>query len=101
MKFSDNYLLNSFSHGSGTGGKMGYVKLFSLIAIFILLIACINFMNLSTAKASRPMKEMGIEKVIGARRKQLIFQFLTESIYIHDRNDFCNWLDLASASSIQ
>jgi len=82
MKFSDNYLLNSFSHGSRTGGKMEYVKLFSLIAIFILLIACINFMNLSTAKASKRMKEVGIKKVIGAGRKQLIFQFLVESIIL-------------------
>lgn len=82
MKFSDNYLLNSFSHGSRTGGKMEYVKLFSLIAIFILLIACINFMNLSTAKASKRMKEVGIKKVIGAGRRQLIFQFLVESIIL-------------------
>ena len=82
MKFSDNYLLNTFSHGSRTGGKMEYVRLFSLIAIFILLIACINFMNLSTAKASRRMKEVGIKKVIGARRQQLIFQFLSESIML-------------------
>lgn len=82
MKFSDNYLLNTFSHGSRTGGKMEYVRLFSLIAIFILLIACINFMNLSTAKAARRMKEVGIKKVIGARRKQLIFQFLSESIIL-------------------
>jgi len=80
MPFSDNYLLYTFSHGSQTGNKMGYVKLFSLIAIFILAIACINFMNLSTAKASRRMKEVGIKKVLGAGRKQLIFQFLSESV---------------------
>ncbi|MGN6193393.1 MAG: ABC transporter permease [Ginsengibacter sp.] len=81
-KFADTYLLNTFSHGSRTGGKMEYVRLFSLIAIFILLIACINFMNLSTAKASRRLKEIGIKKVMGARRGQLIFQFLTESILL-------------------
>ncbi len=80
MPFADNYLLYTFSHGSQTGNKMGYVKLFSLIAIFILAIACINFMNLSTAKASRRMKEVGIKKVLGAGRKQLIFQFLSESV---------------------
>jgi ABC-type antimicrobial peptide transport system permease subunit len=56
--------------------------LFSLIAIFILVIACINFMNLSTAKAARRMKEVGIKKVVGANRKQLIFQFLSESIML-------------------
>ncbi len=81
-KFSDNYLLNSFSHGSQTGSKIEYVQLFSLIAIFILVIACINFMNLSTAKASRRMKEVGIKKVVGAGRKQLIFQFLSESLLL-------------------
>jgi predicted permease len=81
-KFSDNYLLNSFDHGALVGSKIIYVRLFSLIAIFILVIACINFMNLSTAKASRRMKEVGIKKVVGANRKQLIFQFLSESIML-------------------
>jgi predicted permease len=81
-KFSDNYLLNSFDHGSQVGSKIIYVRLFSLVAIFILVIACINFMNLSTAKASRRMKEVGIKKVVGANRKQLVFQFLSESIML-------------------
>jgi predicted permease len=79
MRFSENYLQNTFNHGSRVGGRYEYVKLFSLVAIFILLIACINFMNLSTAKASGRMKEVGIKKVIGAERSQLIIQFLTES----------------------
>jgi putative ABC transport system permease protein len=82
VKFSDNYLLNTFSHGSKTGSKVVYVRLFSLIALFILIIACINFMNLSTAKASGRMKEVGIKKVIGAERGQLIAQFLSESMLI-------------------
>jgi ABC-type antimicrobial peptide transport system permease subunit len=81
-KFSNNYLLNSFDHGAQVGGRIEYVRLFSLIAIFILSIACINFMNLSTAKAARRMKEVGIKKVVGAGRKQLIFQFLSESVLL-------------------
>jgi putative ABC transport system permease protein len=80
MKFSDNYIHNTFNHGSRIGGKDEYVKLFSLIAVFILIIACINFMNLSTAKASGRMKEVGIKKVLGAERGQLIIQFLSESL---------------------
>lgn len=79
MPFSDNYLLHTFSHGSEVGSKIKYVKLFSLIAIFILAIACINFMNLSTAKATRRLKEVGIKKVVGASRLSLIVQFLVES----------------------
>ena len=82
MKFSDGYLQNTFNHGSRVGGRMEYVRLFSLIAIFILIIACINFMNLSTAKASRRMKEVGIKKVVGAERGQLIMQFLAESVLL-------------------
>jgi ABC-type antimicrobial peptide transport system permease subunit len=58
------------------------VKLFSIIALFILTIACINFMNLSTAKASRRLKEVGIKKVVGAGKKELVFQFLGESILL-------------------
>jgi len=81
-RFSDNYLLNSFDHGAQVGSKIIYVRLFSLIAIFILAIACINFMNLSTAKAARRMKEVGIKKVVGAGRSQLVFQFLSESIML-------------------
>jgi putative ABC transport system permease protein len=80
MRFSDIYLQNTFTHGASTGSKIVYVRLFSLIAVFILVIACINFMNLSTAKAARRMKEVGIKKVVGARRPQLIAQFLSESI---------------------
>ena len=82
LKFSDIYLQNTYSHGVSTGSKIVYVKLFSLIAVFILLIACINFMNLSTAKAARRMKEVGIKKVVGARRPQLIAQFLSESLVL-------------------
>lgn len=63
-------------------GSIQSVNIFSLIAIFILLIACINFMNLSTAMAGRRAKEVGLRKTIGARRRQLVAQFMTESLLI-------------------
>lgn len=81
-KFSDGYLRNDNDDSGRTGGKIEYVNLFSALAIFILIIACINFMNLSTAKAARRLKEVGIKKVVGARRGQLIAQFLTESLLL-------------------
>jgi len=82
VKFSDIYLQHTFNHGVSTGSKIVYVRLFSLIAVFILVIACINFMNLSTAKASRRMKEVGIKKVVGATRGQLVTQLLSESVLL-------------------
>jgi len=82
MRFSDNYLQNSFDHGNRIGGRIVNVKLFSIIALFILTIACINFMNLSTARASRRLKEVGVKKVVGAGKGQLVFQFLGESILL-------------------
>jgi predicted permease len=78
--YADNYLYGNYENGVLTGGRITYVKLFSMIAIFILLIACINFMNLSTARASRRVKEVGIKKAIGAARKALVVQYLSESI---------------------
>src|SRR5450755_989139 len=61
------------------GGNIQYVYIFSAVAIFILLIACINFMNLTTARSAKRAREVGIRKVLGTRRKDLIFQFLSES----------------------
>ncbi len=78
--YSDQYLYAKYVNGVKSGGRIEYVKLFSFIALFILLIACINFMNLSTAKASGRVKEIGIKKAIGANQKSLIFQFLGESM---------------------
>ena len=78
--YSDRYLFNKYENGVQAGGRIEYVRLFSIIALFILLIACINFMNLSTAKASTRMKEVGIKKTIGATRKTLAFQYLSESV---------------------
>ena len=80
QKYSERYLYNHYSNGVIAGGRIEYVKLFSLIAVFVLIIACINFMNLSTAKASKRIKEVGIKKVVGATRSSLIFQYISESI---------------------
>jgi putative ABC transport system permease protein len=80
--YSDAYLHGKYENGVQAGGRIEYVKLFSIIAIFILLIACINFMNLSTAKASRRVKEVGVKKAVGADRQSLIFQYLGESMFM-------------------
>uniref|UniRef100_UPI00404799A3 ABC transporter permease n=1 Tax=Roseivirga sp. TaxID=1964215 RepID=UPI00404799A3 len=77
--YSDKYLFSNYENGVQAGGRIEYVNLFSIISIFILLIACINFMNLSTAKASRRVKEVGVKKAIGAERKSLVAQYLQES----------------------
>jgi predicted permease len=80
QQYSAAYLHGRFENGVLVGGKIDYVRLFSLIAIFILVIACINFMNLSTAKASGRAKEVGIKKAMGAGRGGLVLQFLGESM---------------------
>ena len=80
--FSERYLYGRYENGVQAGGRIEYVRLFSVIAVFILIIACINFMNLSTARASRRAREVGIKKAIGARQSSLILQFLGESIVI-------------------
>jgi putative ABC transport system permease protein len=80
QRFDERYLHGNYENGIQAGGRIEYVRLFSLIAVFILAIACINFMNLATARASRRMKEVGIKKAVGAYRRSLVFQYLTESI---------------------
>ena len=80
QRYSDRYLHGHYENGAPSGGRIEYVKLFSVIAFFILMIACINFMNLSTAKASRKVKEIGIKKAMGAGRKSLIIQYIGESL---------------------
>ena len=77
--FSDNYLYDKFRDRVEKSGRITYVRLFSLIAFLILVIACINFMNLSTANASRRLKEIGIKKAMGSKRNVLISQYLVES----------------------
>ena len=81
-KFSDAYLKGNYKNGVQSGGRITYVKLFSFIAILVLLIACINFMNLSTARVSRRFKEIGIKKTLGSSKKMLVNQFLSESLFI-------------------
>ena len=79
QQYSNRYLYSFYENGISSGGRIEYVKLFSIIAILTLMIACINFMNLSTAKATRRQKEVGIKKSIGVNRKTLILQYLGES----------------------
>lgn len=81
-KFSSGYLYNKYESGKLTGGRIEYVRLFSLIALFVLVIACINFMNLSTARAAHRLKEVGVRKVAGANRRELILQYLSESLFM-------------------
>jgi putative ABC transport system permease protein len=80
QKFDEVYLHNHFENGYADGGRIEYVHLFSIIAIFILLIACINFMNLATARSVKRAKEVGVRKSIGANRFGLIKQFIGESL---------------------
>ncbi len=79
QKYSDRYLHGKYEDGVPVGGRIQYVRLFSIIAGLVLLIACINFMNLSTARASRRLKEIGVKKAMGAKRGSLISQHFTEA----------------------
>lgn len=76
------HLYSKFENGVNTGGLISTVRIFAIIAAFILLIACINFMNLSTARSEKRAKEVGIRKVAGAPRQMLIAQFIGESVFI-------------------
>jgi len=75
-------LESEFKDGKNTGGLIEYVRLFSIIAIIILLIACVNFMNLSTARSEKRAREVGVRKTLGSGKRQLIFQFFSESILL-------------------
>ncbi|MGZ3874461.1 MAG: ABC transporter permease, partial [Mucilaginibacter sp.] len=78
----DIHLKDDSQYSLSKNGSLQYVYIFSVIAIFILLIACVNFMNLSTARSSNRAKEVGVRKVLGSARKYLVAQFLTESILV-------------------
>jgi putative ABC transport system permease protein len=82
MPLTKIYLNSNKVAEMGPRGNMQYIYIFSAIAIFILLIACVNFMNLSTARSSNRAKEVGVRKVLGSEKKSLVFQFLSESIFI-------------------
>ncbi len=75
-------LYSDFKNGKATGGRIQFIWLFSIIGVFVLLLACINFMNLSTARSEKRAKEVGIRKTVGSVRGQLIGQFLSESVLI-------------------
>ncbi|UOB16071.1 ABC transporter permease [Abyssalbus ytuae] len=80
--FSRSYLYSRFENGEESGGRIEIIRIFGFIAAFILLIACINFMNLSTARSEKRAKEVGVRKVVGAEKKYIIGQFLGESVFI-------------------
>lgn len=77
-----SYLYGKFDNGVEDGGRIETIRLFAIIAAFIILIACINFMNLSTARSEKRAKEVGIRKVVGAQKASLVGQFLAESVFI-------------------
>jgi putative ABC transport system permease protein len=74
------HLYDEFKNGVNTGGLIQYLWLFGIIGVFVLLLACINFINLSTARSLKRAKEVGIRKTVGSFRRQLIYQFFSESL---------------------
>lgn len=75
-------LYGDFTDGKNTGGFITIVRLFALVGIFVLVLACINYMNLSTARSEKRAREVGVRKTIGSAKSQLIYQFLSESFLI-------------------
>ncbi|PWU03385.1 MAG: hypothetical protein C5B52_03600 [Bacteroidetes bacterium] len=82
QSYPQKYLHSNFEDGKISGGRIEYVNLFTLIAVFIILIACINYMNLATAQSARRAKEVGLRKVVGAARTSLISQFFGEAMML-------------------
>jgi len=80
--YTEKYLHSTFKNGMTDGGRIEYVSIFTLIAIVILLIACINFMNLATARSIKRAREVGVRKVMGAARINLIGQFMSEALLL-------------------
>ncbi|TLV01001.1 ABC transporter permease [Dyadobacter luticola] len=82
VNYGQSYLYSNYEAGKLNGGRIEYVQMFTIVAVFILIIACINFMNLATARSVKRAKEVGLRKVVGAFRTSLIGQFLGESVLI-------------------
>ncbi len=82
FSMNDWRLYGKFENGKQTGGRIEYVRLFSLIAWIILFIACINFMNLATARSEKRSREVGVRKVLGAGKKGLVIQFIGEALFM-------------------
>jgi putative ABC transport system permease protein len=80
--FTDWHLYNEYKNGKATGGFIEYVRMFTVIGILVLLIACINFINLTTARSEKRAREVGVRKVVGSQRKDLVIQFLAESFLL-------------------
>ena len=82
QNYGESYLYSNWDNGKQNGGRIEYVRIFSVVAIIILLIACINFMNLATARSLRRAREIGVRKVVGAGKRQLVAQFIGESMFV-------------------
>jgi len=82
QQLSGTHLYNHYEYGKPVGGRIDYIRMFIITAIFILAIACINYMNLATARSAARSREVGVRKATGAHRGQLIFQFIGESFVI-------------------
>ncbi|PHN06761.1 ABC transporter permease [Flavilitoribacter nigricans] len=80
--FKDWHLYNEFENGQPSGGYIDYLQMFGLIGLLVLILACINFTNLATARSEKRAKEVGVRKAIGSKRKHLVTQFLVESFLI-------------------
>jgi ABC-type antimicrobial peptide transport system permease subunit len=82
QNYGESYLYSDWDNGKQHGGRIEYIRIFSIVAIIILLIACINFMNLATARSLRRAREIGVRKVVGAGKRQLVAQFIGESLLV-------------------